>query len=96
MPFAVTWMDLESIILREASQTEKGEIVCDITYSWNLKRDDTSELTEQKQTQRLPEQTYGSWRVGIGERDSQGVWDGHVHTTLFKMGNRPTVQHMKL
>ena len=70
MPFAVTWMDLESIILREASQTEKGEIVCDITYSWNLKRDDTSELTEQKQTQRLPEQTYGSWGVGIGERDS--------------------------
>ena len=27
------------------------------------------------------------------ERDSQGVWDGHVHTDVFKMDNqqRPTV-----
>jgi len=23
----------------------------------------------------------------IAGRDSQGVWDGHVYTTLFKMGN---------
>ena len=22
-----------------------------------------------------------------GGRDSQGVWDGHVHTALFKMDN---------
>ena len=25
MPFAATWMDLESIILSEVSQTEKGK-----------------------------------------------------------------------
>ena len=30
--------------------------------------------------------------------DSLGVWDGHVHTAVFKMDNqqRPTVQYKKL
>ena len=30
-------------------------------------------------------------------RDSQGVWDGHVHTAMFKMDNQqgPTVKHME-
>ena len=32
MPFAVTWMDLEIVLLSEVSQTEY-----DITYMWNLK-----------------------------------------------------------
>ena len=49
MPFAETWMDLESIILSEVSQTEsksdrEGEISYDIPYMWNLKRNDTNEL----------------------------------------------------
>ena len=32
------------------------------------------------------------------ERDSQGVWDRHVHTAIFKMDNQqgPTVQHRVL
>ena len=31
-------------------------------------------------------------------RDSQGVWDGHIHTAIFKMDNQqgPTEQHMEL
>ena len=34
----------------------------------------------------------------MGERDSQGVWDGNVHIATFKMSNqqRPIVQHMDL
>ena len=34
----------------------------------------------------------------MGERDSQGVWDGHVHTAIFKTGNQqgPIVQDMEL
>ena len=30
-------------------------------------------------------------------RDSQGVWDGHVHTGIFKMDNQqgPTVKKKK-
>ena len=33
-----------------------------------------------------------------GERNSQGVWDGRVHTALFKMDNQqgPTVQCIEL
>ena len=33
-----------------------------------------------------------------GERNSQGVWDGHVHTAIFKMDNQqgPPVQHREL
>ena len=32
------------------------------------------------------------------QRDSQGVWDGHVHTAIFKMDNQqgPNVQHTEL
>ena len=43
-------MDLESVILNEVRE---GEISCDITYMWNLRRNDTNELTKQKQTHRL-------------------------------------------
>ena len=39
MPFAVTWMDLEIIILSEVRQISN-----DITYMWNLKKHDTNEL----------------------------------------------------
>ena len=35
MPFAVTWMDLEIIILSEVSKTEKDKLSYDITYMWN-------------------------------------------------------------
>ena len=40
MPFAATWMDLETIIL---SEVRKRQISHDITYTWNLKND-TNEL----------------------------------------------------
>ena len=33
MPFVVTWMGLEIIILHEVSQTEKEKY---ITYAWDL------------------------------------------------------------
>ena len=35
MPFAATWMELETLILSEVSQKEK-EIPYGITYIWNL------------------------------------------------------------
>ena len=42
MPFTTTWMDLEMIILGEASQTEK-ELLHGITYMWTL-NNNTEEL----------------------------------------------------
>ena len=34
----------------------------------------------------------------MGRRDSWGVWDGHIHTAILKIGNQqgPTVQHLEL
>ena len=37
LPFATMWMDLESIMLSEISQTEKDKHSYVITYMWNLK-----------------------------------------------------------
>ena len=42
MPFSATWMDLESVILSEVSQTEKEKY--HVPYMWNLKRNYTNEL----------------------------------------------------
>ena len=47
--FAATWMNLESGTLNEVSQIEK-EISYDISYTWNLKRDNKNELTKQRLT----------------------------------------------
>ena len=56
MPFAVTWMVLESVILSEVREREKSY---DTPCMWNLKRNDINELTKQKETHRLRERTYG-------------------------------------
>ena len=37
LPFVVTWMDLDTIVLSEVSQIEKRQILYDIIYTWNLK-----------------------------------------------------------
>ena len=42
MPFVATWMDLEIVIL---SEVREGEVSYDIPYMWNLKGNDTNELT---------------------------------------------------
>ena len=60
MPFAVTWMDLEIIILSEGSQIER-QILYDITYMRNLKKMmiQMNLFTKQKQTHRHRKQIYG-------------------------------------
>ena len=58
VPFATIWMDLEIVILSEISQTE--EKYCVTCYIWNLKRNDTIELTyKKKEMHRLRKQIYG-------------------------------------
>ena len=53
MPFAATWMDLETIILSEVNQKE---IPYDITYMWNLKYD-TNEFIYQTETDSQTQRT---------------------------------------
>ena len=48
---------------------------------WNLKRNDTNELTYKTEKDR--EWTYGCW----GKRIVNGFWDRHVYITIFKMNN---------
>ena len=54
MPFAATWMATAIVILHEESQTEK-EVLSDTPSMWNLKRNDTNELTRLRGTHRLHE-----------------------------------------
>ena len=74
MPFAATWMDLEIIILSEASHTDRDKYH-DITYMWNLKNDTNELIAKQKQTHRHRKQTYGYQRGQRVGRDKLGIWD---------------------
>ena len=49
MPFVMTWLNLDIIILSEVSQKEKRQILFNITYMWNLKYD-TSKLIYKTET----------------------------------------------
>ena len=50
MPFAATWMDLESVILGEVKSDREQKTLYDIPYVWDLRRNDTNELTKQRLT----------------------------------------------
>ena len=45
----------------------EGEMSYDIPYMWTLERNDTNELTKQKETHRLSECPCGSLADGPGE-----------------------------
>ena len=53
MPFAATWMDLESVILSEVSRTEKKNYDMHVFCVESKKKNDTNKLTKQKETHRL-------------------------------------------
>ena len=63
------------------SQSDReGEISCDIPYTWNLKRNGTNELPEQKETHRLREWTYGCLGDGWVEERTFGM---DMYTLLY-------------
>lgn len=59
--------------------SQRGQILYDMPYVWNLKRNDTNELTDkEKHTHRLKN------KPTAAGQDSYGVWNGHVHTKMHK------------
>ena len=77
MPFAATWMNLESVRLSEVSQTEEEKYPYDITYTRNPKRNYRTELTKQRDSQ--------TWKTSLGFWGQGGiVWDfGKARHTLL-------------
>ena len=72
--FVQMWMDLESVMQSEVSQTEKDEY--HISYTWNLKKRVQMNLfTKQKQSHRCKKQTYGYQAGKGGGGDNLGDWD---------------------
>ena len=49
---------------------------------WNLKRNATNECTKQRLTD------LENKLMVAGGRDSSGLWEGHVHTAIFKMDDQ--------
>ena len=45
--------------MEKKNESGRGELSYDIPYMWNLKINDTNELTRQKEIHRLRKQTYG-------------------------------------
>ena len=91
MPFAAAWLDKERHTKRSQSNRE-GETLTDIPYMWNLKRNDTNELTTQKDSEnKLLWLQHGGW-------ESKGLWEAPVHTAILNMDNQqePPIQHVEL
>ena len=64
MSFAATWMELEIIILSKSER--ERQILYDITYLWNLTKNDTNELIYKTE---IDSQTWKTITVTKGERD---------------------------
>ena len=57
-------INLDSV-LKSTGITDRGEILYDITYMCNPKRNDTTDLTKENESHRLSKRNYGSWVKGI-------------------------------
>ena len=64
MPFAATWMELETLILSDESERQR-QIPYDITYNWNL-ISSTNEHLLRKENHGLAEETCGCLMGGGG------------------------------
>ena len=72
-------MDLEGIVLSEVKSDKERQILCGITYTWNLTM---KVVTKRKQTHRYRERTSGYWRgvVGVGKTR---IGDQEVQTVMY-------------
>ena len=74
MPFAAIWLDLEIIILSDVKSHRERQMLYDIIYMQNLKKNDTSELIYKTEADPQTYKTnYGYQGGRVGVRDSLGV-----------------------
>ena len=83
---AVTWMDLEIIVLNEVNPTEKDNTIWYHFYVESKKNDTneliykTERLTDFKNKLIVPKGKSWGW-------DKLDVWDWYIYTTIFKIDN---------
>ena len=78
----------ESDSKSDSKSDREREIAYDIPYMWDLKRNYTNDLTYKTETYKTFSPTQKMNLRLQGGNNSQGVWDGHVHTAVFKMDNK--------
>ena len=86
MPFVVTSLDLEIIILSEVSQ--KDEEKYHVTYIWNLKYEKYIYLTYLQNRNRVMDiesKVIVTRKERRQRKDKSGVWDQHIQTTMYKI-----------
>ena len=75
LPFAVTWMNLENIVLSEMS--EKNKILYDVTCKWNLKNNSNESLHQtETDSQR--------WKTNLGLPDGRET-NGEYGINRYKL-----------
>ena len=73
MPFAATWIDLESVILNEVSQKRRNIVWYPLYVESEI--NDANELTyKTKQVHKLRKLAYGFWGKGQGEQIGSLGW----------------------
>ena len=71
MPFAATWMDPETVILSEVSQTDKEKYCMTSIICGHLKRNNTNELIYKAETDSQTERPNLRLPEGKGEVEGQ-------------------------
>ena len=88
MAFATTMMDLENVILNEVRKRKIPYKSHDITYMWNLIKNDTKELIYKRETNaQISKPNLWLPKGKLWSGDKWGEWDWHIHTTLCRIHN---------
>ena len=98
MSFSAPWMQLESLKISELNQKEKDKYHMLSLLGGIGNMAPMNRLTEQKQSPRHREQTWGCQGGGEREGDGWGAWGLQMQTMSWRMDTTcgPAVQHREL
>ena len=86
VPFAETWIDLETVIQSEVSQKEKNKyhimlLIC------GIQKNGTDELICKAEIETQVQRTNLWTPRGAGWWNELGYWDLHIYTIMYKIDN---------